>query len=336
MSVFLYQSTVTFAHGGRTDANGCHTVSSTGEYHCHGGSSSSSNNSSSSSSSSYVRTYKDHDRNGINDYEQNSSELANNIRSMGNKEGFDDAKYSNYQPYPTYDEFSNTELKWYQQGYEEGYNKKKLQILGGVAREEGYQSGFITDEKVIPEKYLVSEEVKESFNNGFEKAQKEKWNKYAKETALSLKPLNLPEKLPQTVQSSAKESYDYVLENQLQHVYARGYQFAFENETLNVPQEYKYLQSIEKEFTRGFRENIEINDYKKQAYKEGKRISGYEVPALVQSNGAEEIYRKYFNKGQEEQKQTIYKWLKLIGLPLLGIAIIIFFVFRSYWKRKTA
>jgi Excalibur calcium-binding domain len=26
-----------FAHSGRTDASGCHTDSTTGEYHCHGG-----------------------------------------------------------------------------------------------------------------------------------------------------------------------------------------------------------------------------------------------------------------------------------------------------------
>jgi hypothetical protein len=33
----LVVSGSSFAHGGRTDANGCHTNRKTGEYHCHGG-----------------------------------------------------------------------------------------------------------------------------------------------------------------------------------------------------------------------------------------------------------------------------------------------------------
>ncbi|MDD5103069.1 MAG: YHYH domain-containing protein [Candidatus Peribacteraceae bacterium] len=34
----LLSSPVAYAHSGKTDANGCHTVKKTGEYHCHGGS----------------------------------------------------------------------------------------------------------------------------------------------------------------------------------------------------------------------------------------------------------------------------------------------------------
>ena len=43
---------VAYAHSGRTNSSGCHNVTATGEYHCHGGGSSSSSSSSSPRSNS--------------------------------------------------------------------------------------------------------------------------------------------------------------------------------------------------------------------------------------------------------------------------------------------
>lgn len=35
LAVFTVTSSLTFAHRGRTDSEGCHTNRKTGEYHCH-------------------------------------------------------------------------------------------------------------------------------------------------------------------------------------------------------------------------------------------------------------------------------------------------------------
>lgn len=35
--IFLISPLIVFAHGGRTNAEGCHTNRKTGEYHCHNG-----------------------------------------------------------------------------------------------------------------------------------------------------------------------------------------------------------------------------------------------------------------------------------------------------------
>ena len=37
-ATLLLRSPLAYAHSGKTDANGCHTVKKTGEYHCHEGS----------------------------------------------------------------------------------------------------------------------------------------------------------------------------------------------------------------------------------------------------------------------------------------------------------
>ena len=86
LTIFLFPTTETYAHGGRKDASGCHTKSSTGEYHSHNGNS---NSNSSTPSSSYEEyRYKDSDSNGVNDYEQNYNELAKNIQKMGDADGY--------------------------------------------------------------------------------------------------------------------------------------------------------------------------------------------------------------------------------------------------------
>ena len=61
MLALLLGFNLAFAHGGGTDDDGCHTNSSTGDYHCHNGTSdsssgSSSGNSSSSSTSTFLGT----------------------------------------------------------------------------------------------------------------------------------------------------------------------------------------------------------------------------------------------------------------------------------------
>jgi hypothetical protein len=59
---------------------------------------------------------------------------------------------------------------------------------------------------VIPAKYLISEEVQRLYGSGFVRGQKEKWVKFAEETASSFKPLSFPDELPQTVKESVAYS----------------------------------------------------------------------------------------------------------------------------------
>ena len=53
---------VAYSHSGRTNSSGCHNVTATGGYHCHGGGSSSSSSSSGGSSSSSRSNLQDGDR----------------------------------------------------------------------------------------------------------------------------------------------------------------------------------------------------------------------------------------------------------------------------------
>ncbi|WP_420491144.1 YHYH domain-containing protein [Neobacillus drentensis] len=64
MVIFLINTSITFAHSGRTDASGCHTNRSTGEFHCNNGTSRNENysNHSSASSTNYEYQYKDNDQ----------------------------------------------------------------------------------------------------------------------------------------------------------------------------------------------------------------------------------------------------------------------------------
>jgi hypothetical protein len=327
IAIFLIHASYTYAHSGRTDASGCHTNHSTGVYHCHNGSGSSSN--SNSSSTNYQ--YKDNDHNGVNDYNQDRGELAENLKSIGVTDGYNDAELGSFKPDAAYDDLSNEEYSWYKLGYEEGYNRKLLQILQEEAREEGYQSGLSMGEKVIPTKYLISKEIQNSYDNGFLEGQKEKWVKIAEDAASSFKSLSFPEHLPQTVKESAQNRYDLRFESVKKTAYKDGYTSAFKNETFIPSKKYEHAPIMKEQFKRGFHENSEITTYMKQAYEKGKQGEKYLVPIEVTENQAEGLYRKHFEIGENERKQIIYKWVRIgsIGLAIVSIAFIYF-----YRKRK--
>jgi hypothetical protein len=328
MVIFLINTAPAFAHSGRTDASGCHTNRSTGVYHCHDGTSSNTySNNSSSSSTNFDYQYKDNDHNGINDYNQDTNELNENLKSMGDDDGYHDGATGTYNLDIAISNLSNAEYSWYKLGYDEGYNRSQLQIVQNEASEEGYELGLSTDEKVIPAKYTISKEVQDTFENAFLKGQKEKWGKIAEEAATSFTAFSIPEHLPQEVKESAQKSYDLRYELEKKTAYEEGYASAFYNEKLILPSKYEQVTLMKEQFEKGFHENYEISAYTSQAYYAGKRGEVLDIPYEVSKNDAEELYRKHFEKGEKERNLTFgVIWLAIITI---SIAFIYF-----YRKRK--
>jgi hypothetical protein len=330
MVIFLINTSPTFAHGGRTDASGCHTNRSTGEYHCHDGTSSNPySNNSSSSSTNYEFQYKDNDHNGINDYDQDTNELNENLKSMGDEEGYHDGASGMYNLDISLSNLSNAEYSWYKLGYDEGYNRRQLQIVQNEASVEGYHLGLSSDEMVIPAKYIISKEVQDTFENAFLKGQKEKWGKMAEEAATSFTTFSIPEHLPQEIRESAQKSYDLRFELEKKTAYEEGYASAFYNEKFILPLKYEQVTIMKDLFEKGFHDNSEISTYISQAYNAGKRGETLDIPLEVSNNDAEELYRKHFEKGEKERNLT----LGVILLAIISISISIAGIY-FYRKRK--
>jgi hypothetical protein len=60
----------------------------------------------------YQYQYKDNDHNGGNDYKQDRNELAENLKSIGDKDGYKDVHLGSYNSDADTD-LSNTEYSWY-------------------------------------------------------------------------------------------------------------------------------------------------------------------------------------------------------------------------------
>jgi hypothetical protein len=324
MVIFFINTSTTFAHSGRTDASGCHTKRSTGEYHCHNGSSS--NSYSSNSSSTYdAYQYKDNDNNGINDYEQNQNDLYKNLQSMGDEDGYQDAVIDSYNPDTVISNLSNVEYSWFKQGYDEGYNRRQLEILKNEAQVEGYDLGLSTDEKVTPAKFTISKEVQALFDPAFLKGQKERWVKIAEEAATSFSSFSIPEHLPQEVKESAQKSFAQQNEIEKKTAYEEGYASAFSNEQLILPYKYEQAPLMKEQYEKGFHENSEISTYHEEAYKGGKQGKMLDIPYEVSINGGEELYRKHFEKGKKERNLK----LGIIWVAIFTFSIPIIYIIRK-------
>lgn len=329
MAIFSFSASTTFAHSGRTDASGCHTKSSTGEYHCHNGYSSDSY-SDNSSATNYDYQYKDNDHNGVNDYNQDTNEFNENLKSMGDEDGYQDAASDTYDLDLVMNNLSNAEYSWYKLGYDEGYNRRRLQILKDEANVEGYHLALSTDEKVIPAKYTITKEVQGLFENAFIKGQKEKWEKKAVEAAASFITFSIPEDLPQEVKESAQKTYDSRFELEKKTIYEEGYKSAFYDEKLTLPYNYEKVPLMKEQFEKGFNENKEISTYHAQAYNDGKQGKALDIPYEVSINGGDELYRKHFEKGRKERNLK----LGITGLAIVPFLIAIILFFRKRKRKK--
>jgi hypothetical protein len=168
-----------YSHSGRTDGNGCHTDHSKGDYHCHNGTT----NSSTRSRTQIIHKYKDVDNNFQNDYEQNQEELLNNIMMIGEGEGLLGAIAGNYNPKAKINVFTRVEYSSYKIGYDNGYQKKKIEMQKDKAKKIGNELGEKSSTYTIPIKYSNSE-IQKSFEDGFINAQSHKWCQFTKEKAI--------------------------------------------------------------------------------------------------------------------------------------------------------
>ncbi len=328
--IIPFQISTAQAHSGRTDATGCHTNYSTGVYHCHNGYSDStySNSSNLDSTSTIDYQYKDSDSNGVNDYEQNASELAENIKSMGDDDGYSDAFYETYDPETNHD-FSNAEYSWYKQGYDQGYKRQEIEMLIPVARDAGYNAGLLDDKMVVPEKFTISTDVQQSYEKGFVDGQTQNWLNQANEAASTFTAISFPSDLPQSVKESAQKKYDELIQKK---AYDQGYESAFQHETVVLPSIYEENSVLEEEFINGFNSNNEVKKYLDRAYNEGKYLEEYSPPTRLRGNNKDQLYRKYYEKGKLE---TIKKYKIGFGIvsTIIVIVVITYFVIR---KKKRA
>lgn len=79
--------------------------------------------------------------NGINDYNQDTNELNQTLKSMGDEDGYQDTDSGTYNLELAISNLSNAEYGWYKLGYDEGYDRRRLQIVQIEAKVEEYHLG---------------------------------------------------------------------------------------------------------------------------------------------------------------------------------------------------
>nr|WP_106782910.1 YHYH domain-containing protein [Lysinibacillus timonensis] len=311
------QSNTTYAHSGRTDSSGCHTNHSTGDYHCHNGYSDSQ-----SSNSTPIEEYQDHDLDGVNDYQQNQSALAENIQAIGESDGY---SATTYNP-DTFLEFSTSEYNWYKAGYDKGYNRRQTELLIQNASAEGYQDGLASDELTIPDPYLGSSEAKKLYEEGFLEAQEKRWLQDVEEAASNFTPLTYPDSLPQTLIDRLEISYQELTKEAKENAYSNGYESAFTNKTLTIPQVYEQITQLKAAFEEGFHANDEVDALLGEAYKMGQSLAEYNPPSDLLQNNNDKLYQEYYDQGKKETMTKV--WIAVVA------SILVIFILIAIWRKR--
>lgn len=66
--------------------------------------------------------------NGINDYNQDTN-IKSTLKSMGDEDGYQDTDSGTYNLDLAISNLSNAEYDWYKLGDDEGYDRRRLQIV---------------------------------------------------------------------------------------------------------------------------------------------------------------------------------------------------------------
>jgi len=210
----------------------------------------------------------------------------------------------------------------FSKGLEEG--KEKLKAEKEKANKAGYNLGKKQDELTIPDEYANNKLVKESFEEGFKKAVKEREEAKKKEFYQKgfeegkKDEYNLPKDIKEVFIKAYEEGYQKG-QDELKDTYVKqGYEAAYTMVEYKIP-DFKNEKYIEW-YREGFDSNEEVKEITKEAYALGLEGSTYNVPDEYKH--AETIFEHHYEQGLQEYEKEKAENTKQaatgIGIVVLG------------------
>lgn len=302
-------ATSSFAHPGRTDSNGGHTCRTNcekwgleyGEYHYHNGGGSTGGSAAPSNAPSQAEIDAQDRTKGENEgynsgYEDGYAAASKNAKGTGSV---------------AYNEGFNT-------GYEKGYNEglKKLESEKITAQKEGSLLGEKNDTLSVPEKYSKNTVLQTVFTNAFntsvEKRDKAAIAKYSKAGVLD--GLKDSKQDLGKLKASYLEAYEKGFQKGLSELKSKyvkqGYNAAFKMLKYQAPKiaNAKYVSW----YKEGFESNKEVQKIQDEAFNLGDNGEDYSIPEKYKH--AEIVYKHYYNKGLEKNKEDNTKAAAGVGI----------------------
>jgi hypothetical protein len=376
--------TVSFAHSGRTDANGGHNCSEKSKakglctgYHSHnGGSSGGSSSGGSSSGTAPAATRNDKDCSDFATYDEvveywnskgysatydperldgwgntvddgipceapggydktkinNSPEQVQFKKDQqegknGEQQGYAQGQKDGYQGNSSNNAASSgsdTFKSGYKTGYDKGYEegKAKLETEMQKANEEGYSLGKKQDKISIPQTYAANAKLKTAFEEGFNKAVKERIEAKKEEYfAIGLKDgkndVNNPPKEKDFVEAYL-EGYEKGQKELKDSYVKQGYEAAFNLLEYKKP-ELKNEKFIDW-YKEGFDSNKEVVKIRNAAIAQGKE--GAELAIPKEYKKGEVVYKFYYDQSfkeyEAEQEASRKKTAGGLGIAALA------------------
>jgi hypothetical protein len=254
--------------------------------------------------------------------EQDSKSGEQQGYTQGQKDGYQ-GNSSNNAATSGSDAFKNGYKTGYDKGYEEG--KTKLETEKKKANEEGYSLGKKQEKISIPQTYGAHTQLKGAFEEGFNKAVKERIEAKKDEYfAIGLKDgkndVNNPPKEEDFVEAY-QEGYEKG-QKELKDLYVKqGYEAAFSILEYKKP-DFKNEKFIDW-YKEGFESNKEVVKLRDAALSQGKE--GAELAVPKEYKKGEVVYKFYYEQGfkeyeaeQEANQQKTAGGLGIVAFAWLG------------------
>jgi hypothetical protein len=219
---------------------------------------------------------------------------------------------------------SSTGSAAYQSGYSTGYSKgytegmQKFEEQKKAVEKEGYEAGKKQDKLVLPAKYQGNALLKQEYENGFNRALKEK--EEAQIASFKEKGLedgkkdikNTPENVSQTLLDAYLAGYGEGQQKLKEKYIKMGYNAAFTMISYKKP-------VLEKEkhvkwYKEGFESNKEVGKIEKAAYEMGFNEEKYEVPQKYLK--AETVFKHHYGLGEQAAQDADEANTMIFGLGI--------------------
>jgi hypothetical protein len=219
---------------------------------------------------------------------------------------------------------SSTGSAAYQSGYSTGYSKgytegmQKFEEQKKAVEKEGYEAGKKQDKLVLPAKYQGNVLLKQEYENGFNRALKEKeeaqiasfQEKGLQDGTKDIK--NTPEDASQTLISAYLSGYENGQKKLKEKYLKKGYNAAFTMISYKKPalEKEKYV----KWYKEGFESNKEVEKIEEVAYEMGLNEEKYEVPQKYLK--AETVFKHHYGLGEQAAEDADEANTMIFGLGI--------------------
>lgn len=210
----------------------------------------------------------------------------------------------------------------YEEGYKKGYEKglNQLNKKKSAAQKAGYALGKKQDKLMIPKQYQGVKALKTAFEDGFNKAIKEKEEAKKKEYLLlgtkdgKTDILNEPKNVKLIYLEAYKEGYKKGQDELKQTYIKKGYKAAFQIVYYKTPklEKEKYIEW----YKEGFKSNKERKKIQEAGYQAALDGEKYQVP--IKYAHAKAIYEYGYKLGEEERKDNAKTAGGMMGAIVFG------------------